>query len=214
MARHPSGPLRSAADRAAFIRRQLAVQSNPDLPGVALYMAHPGSGLSQLGAKPPYWAYVWAGGAALARYVLESGVVAGKRVLDLGAGSGVVAMAAARAGAAAVMALEPDPWGRSAVAVNAALNGMAVRVVYRVPPVDLILCGDVFYGADVARAVLPVLDRARAAGVRVLVGDPGRADLPLGRLVLRAEYPVRDVGDGPGVTRPSLVYDYAPDGMG
>ncbi len=203
-----------SAERTAFITRQLAVQRLPDLADIALYMAHPGSGLAQLGSAPPYWAYVWAGGRALARFVLDDNLVAGKRVLDLGAGSGVVAIAAARAGAEEVLALEPDGWGRTAVAVNAALNGVAVTLVRRLPQVDLVLCGDVFYSAEVAARVLPVLDRARAAGARVLVGDPGRTDLPLGRLVRLAEYRVRDFGDGPGVTRPAAVYDYTPDRAG
>lgn len=172
--------MRSAADRAAFITRHLAAQPIPDLPEIDLYGAHPGSGLSRLGGSrlggpAPYWAYVWAGGAALARYVLDSGVVRGLRVVDFGSGSGLVAIAAAKAGAAEVLAIERDPWGRSAVAVNAALNRVAVRLVRSQRQVDMVLCGDVFYAPEVAAAVLPVLDRYLVRGARVLVGDPGRA---------------------------------------
>ena len=195
-------------DRVAWIRRHLAGTPLPDLPGIEIYTAHPGSGLSNLGDAPPYWAYVWAGGAALARHVLTvPGLVLGKRVLDFGAGSGVVAIAAARAGAAEVLALEPDEWGQAAVAVNAGVNGVAVRLVSGVPQVDVVLCGDVFYSPEVAAEVMPVLDGFLAQGARVLVGDPGRADLPLGRMRLLAEYQVRDVGDGPWVTRRAGVYD-------
>ena len=184
-----------------------------DLPELALYTAHPGSGLSRLGGAPPYWAYVWAGGAALARHVLDQpDLVRGKRVLDFGAGSGLVAIAAARAGAAQVFAAERDPWGRAAVAVNAALNVVEVTLEpsEAMPLVDVVLAGDVFYSAEVAAAVLPVLDRCREQGARVLVGDPGRVDLALGRLILLARHDVRDVGDAPGVTRRTGVYELAP----
>lgn len=200
--------MRKAADRAAFITRNLAVGPVPDLPGILIYQAHPGSGLSRLGGVAPYWAYVWAGGTALARFVLESGVARGQRVLDFGAGSGVVAIAAARAGAAGVRAAERDPWGRSAVMLNAALNGVSVPLARGRPRVDLVLCGDVFYGPEAAAAVLPVLEGYRASGARVLVGDPGRADLPLSRLTRLAEYQVRDIGDGPGVVRTAGVFAF------
>ena len=205
--------MRRAEHRAAVITRQLAVQPVADLPELSLYTAHPGSGLSRLGRAPPYWAYVWAGGAALARHVLDQpDLVRGKRVLDFGAGSGVVAIAAARAGAARVFAVERDPWGRAAVALNAALNAVVVTLVPidAMPPVDVVLGGDIFYSPEVAAAVLPVLDRCRELGARVLVGDPGRADLARDRLILLAEYSVRDMGDGPGVTSQAGVYALAP----
>jgi predicted nicotinamide N-methyase len=204
--------VRRDPDRAEVITGRLVARGVPDLPGISLYTAHPGSGLTQLTDTPPYWAYVWAGGAALAQHVLRwPDLVRGRTVLDLGAGSSVVGIAAALAGAAQVLAVEPDRWGQAAVAVNAALNGVAVRLVSLdpLPAVDLVLCGDVFYGAEVAAAMLPVLDRFRARGVRVLVGDPGRKDLPADRLTLCAEYGVRDMGDGPGVLRRTGVYDYA-----
>ena len=186
-----------ARDPAAFIRDNLRVTETPGLEGLRLYTAHAGSGLSRLTATP-YWAYRWAGGMALARYLAErAGLVAGKRVLDFGAGSGLVAIAAVQAGAAAVFAVETDPYGVAAIGVNAALNGVAVDVLAAdavVPPVDLVLAGDVFYAPEVAERVLPVLERWAAAGVNVLVGDPCRTGLPLTRLERLASYPVNDAG--------------------
>ena len=179
----------------------------PDL-GLRLYLAHPGSGLSRLGATPPYWAYVWAGGAALAAHVAGMDL-RGKRVLDFGAGSGVAGIAAARAGAK-VWARESDPWGRAALGINAALNGVEVRLARGGPRVDLVLAGDVFYAPDVAAAVLPVLEGLRASGAEVLVGDPGRADLPVARMDLVASYPVRDMGVASRVRRGAGVYRLHP----
>ncbi|MEO8245127.1 MAG: 50S ribosomal protein L11 methyltransferase [bacterium] len=192
-------------DRAAFITRNLTLQT---VEGVALYQAHARSRLSRLGDVPPYWAYVWAGGAALARHVTETGMARGQRVLDFGAGSGIVGIAAAKAGAAEVWADEPDPWARAAIGLNAAAN--AVAVGFGAAPVDLLLCGDVFYSADVAATVLPVLDDWRARGIPVLIGDPGRAALPRTRLHLVAEYSVHDMGDAPDKLTMTGVYDYQP----
>ena len=200
--------MRNRASRAAFIAERLAVTDLPELGpldlGLRLYLAHPGSGLSRLGSVPPYWAYVWAGGAALARH-LRGMDLRGRRVLDFGAGSGVAGIAAALAGAK-VRARERDPWGRVALGLNAGLNGVALPPARGMPRVDLVLAGDVFYGAEVAAAVLPVLEGFRNRGAEVLVGDPGRADLPRGRLAQVAEYQVRDMGDAPGVTRAAGVY--------
>ncbi len=199
--------MRNHSARAAFIAQHLAATTLPDLGGMRLYLAQPGSGLSRLGAMPPYWAYVWAGGAALARYFRDEGqLVRGRRVLDLGAGSGVVGIAAALAGASDVRAVEANPWGRTAVMLNAALNGVSIRPARGLPAVDLVLAGDVFYAPDVAAKVLPMLDALRAKGAKVLIGDPGRADLPVARLEPLASYDIRDTGDGPGITRQAGVY--------
>ena len=192
---------------ADFITQNLALTPVPALPGISLYTAHPGSRLSRL-ADPadddppaPYWAYQWAGGLALAQhFAAHPELVAGKRVLDLGAGSGLVAIAAAQAGAV-VSAAEIDPHGRAAIALNAAANGVAVSIigidVAGGAPVglDLIAAGDVFYNTDVAALMLPFLLRCRDAGIAVLVGDPDRRDLPVDRLERVASYPVGDVGD-------------------
>jgi predicted nicotinamide N-methyase len=136
-------------------------------------------------SDPPFWAAAWPGGQALARQVLdEPALVAGRSVLDLGSGSGLVAIAALLAGAAEVVASEVDPYGRTAVVVNAELNGVGpVRVVGDLlagpPPIaDVVLAGDVCYDREMTERVLPFLTAARAAGAEVLVGDPGRPYLP------------------------------------
>lgn len=163
---------------------------------------------------PPYWAYCWAGGAALARHLdVFPHVVAGKSVLDLGAGSGLVAIAAARAGASRVTAAEINRHGLAAIGLNAALNGVVVETIAGdvmagpVPDAEVILAGDVFYAPDVAARAEDFLRRSVAAGRTVLVGDPGRVDLPLERMSLIAEYPVTDFGDSPhGPKRSGRVY--------
>ncbi|RUU07816.1 methyltransferase [Mesorhizobium sp. M7A.T.Ca.TU.009.01.3.2] len=199
----------------------------PALPEIQFYTAHPGSGLRRLvepeddaedapEPQPPYWAYAWAGGTVLARYVLDHPTtVAGRRVLDLGAGSGLVGIAAAKAGAREVIAAEIDRNGVAALELNAAANGVAITIIGEditagpPPAVDLVLAGDVFYGRDVALRVTPFLDRCLAAGIDVLVGDPRRNDLPLSRLRLLAEYQVPDFGDAKGAaTKPSGVFSF------
>jgi predicted nicotinamide N-methyase len=146
---------------------------------------------------PPFWAYAWAGGQAVARYVLDTPeLVAGRRVLDLACGGGVVALAAARAGAASVMAVDIDRYAIAAVALNAAANGLVVeaRVADLVdgepPDVDVVLAGDVCYSREMTGRVLGFLTRAQQRGATVLLGDPGRAYLPRERLVAVASHTV------------------------
>jgi predicted nicotinamide N-methyase len=136
-------------------------------------------------------------------------------VLDLGAGSGLVGIAAAKAGAREVIAAEIDRNGVAAIGLNAAANGVEIAIVDkdittgRPPAVDLVLAGDVFYGREVALRVIPFLDRCLAAGIEVLVGDPRRAELPLSRLRLLAEYKVPDFGDAKtAATKPSGVFSF------
>jgi predicted nicotinamide N-methyase len=156
------------------------------------------------GTDPPFWAAAWPGGQALARHVLDvPSLVAGRTVLDLGSGSGLVAVAAALAGAAAIVASEVDPYGRTAIAVNAALNGVgAIRIVGDLlgappPAADVVLAGDVCYDRAMTERVLPFLTAARAAGAEVLVGDPGRPYLPTDRLEAVAMHDVPETeGDG------------------
>lgn len=196
-----------SVDRAAFITQNLRLEPVPSLPDIKLYTAHPGSRLSRLADRDdpdppaPYWAYQWAGGLALAHHFRAyPRAVAGKRLLDLGAGSGLVGIAAAQAGAQ-VFAAEIDPNGRAAIPLNAAANGVKVDLVdidLSDPPpagVGLIAAGDVFYNADVAQRMLPYLLRCSAAGIDVLIGDPDRRDLPVDQLRLVATYSVTDVGD-------------------
>lgn len=217
----------SRLDPAIFIKANMRLVPVPALPEIQFYTAHPGSGLRRLvepeddaedapEPQPPYWAYAWAGGTVLARYVLDHPTtVAGRRVLDLGAGSGLVGIAAAKAGAREVIAAEIDRNSVAALELNAAANGVAITIIGEditagpPPAVDLVLAGDVFYGRDVALRVTPFLDRCLAAGIDVLVGDPRRNDLPLSRLRLLAEYQVPDFGDAKGAaTKPSGVFSF------
>ena len=192
---------------ADFITANLRLDPVPSLPGIRLYTAHAGSRLSRLldagdpDPPAPYWAYCWAGGLALAHhFAAHPDAVAGRRVLDLGAGSGLVGIAAAQAGAR-VEAAEIDPNGRAAIALNADANGVAItlRDIDLAGPVpddiDLIAAGDVFYNPQVAALMLPFLQRCHSAGITVLIGDPDRRDLPLEQLDLLASYAVSDVGD-------------------
>ena len=205
-------------DPAAFIAANLPLAPLASLPAIRLHRAWPASGLSRLlgehGASP-YWAYAWGGGLALAAHVLaRPETVAGKRVLDLGAGSGLVAIAAMLAGASEVIAADIDPNAMAAIALNARANGVAVTPLLAdlmggpPPDVDIVLAGDVFYAPDVAVRSAAFLARCRAAGLEVLVGDPGRKDLPLDRLTRLASYPVSDFADRPGEATGAAVYAF------
>jgi predicted nicotinamide N-methyase len=195
-------------DRTTFVRAHTALGVPPYLPELRLHLAADAFALweqteQQLGggevSAPPFWAFPWAGGQALARYLLDHpDVVAGRRVLDLAAGSGLVAIAAAKAGAARVTANEIDPYAAAAIALNAAANQVDITVHLTdlldgdAGDAEVVLAGDVFYSRAMAARVLAFLDRAQAGGARVLVGDPGRAYLPRTRLaeVTSLEVPV------------------------
>ena len=149
-------------------------------------------------AALPYWAFAWAGGLALARHLGEHPeVVRGRRVFDLGTGSGLCAIAAMQAGAATATGADIDVFAAASVALNARANHVRVNVVLRdvlddpPPPVDVILAGDCWYEAGLAARVLPWLRTARAAGIEVLVGDPRRRYLPSDELIEQASYDVR-----------------------
>ncbi len=182
----------------------------PVLPGLSLYLAHPGSRLGRL-RHTPYWAYAWAGGLVLARHLqAHPATVQGARVVDLGAGSGLVGIAAAQAGAASVLAIDSDRNAGAAMRLNAAANG--VRLAIRTsdpldeppPPCDILLAGDVFYDAALAERALKFLNRCHGAGITVLIGDPGRSPLPRAALVPVATYNVADMGTTR--TNPATVY--------
>lgn len=203
-----------STDPAGFIRENMRLAPVPGLPGIRLYAAHPASGLRRLAGPddrdppPPYWAYPWAGGMALARHVLDRPeTVAGRRVLDLGSGSGLVAIAAAKAGAREVTAAETDPNGIAALLLNAEANGVVLAVVAddllsgAAPSAELVMVGDLFYERKLAARVTAFLDRCVLAGIDVLVGDPGRAPLPRSRLRPIAEYAAPDFGDAKGNAR-------------
>lgn len=151
--------------------------------------------LQRKGVGPPYWAFAWPGGQALARHVLDHpALVAGRRVLDFAAGCGLAAIACAQAGAASVEAAEVDALAAEAIGLNAALNGVAVTttlgdVVGQACRWDLILCGDVCYEAPMTQHILPWL-REMAGQAEVWVADPGRAYLPAEGLEEMASYAV------------------------
>lgn len=151
----------------------------------------------------PYWASAWPGGQAVARYVLDQPhEVAGRRVLDLAAGSGLVGIAAALAGARSVTANDIDPYALAAIALNAAANGVAITTeggdLFELPDPavapEVVLAGDVFYSPVLARRMLPLLHRLAGRGSRVLIGDPGRPDLPRDLLDPIVTYPVPEGG--------------------
>ena len=178
------------------------------VPEIRLHQASEPIGLWQrtelaagrTGLNPPFWAFAWAGGQALARYVLDHPeAVAGRRAIDIASGSGLAAIAAARAGAAAVTAYDVDPLAIAAITVNAGANRVAVPAVCAdvldedgppSPDTDLVLVADAFYERDLADRVTRFLERARTRGVAVLVGDFGRAYLPRDRLRPLATYDV------------------------
>ena len=152
------------------------------------------------GLDPPFWAFAWAGGQALARYLLDHPrAVRGRHVIDIASGSGLVAIAAAKAGAAAVTAYDTEPLAVAAISINAAANGVTVRAVCAdvldedglpSPGTGLVLAGDAFYQRDLAARVMRFLERGHARGAAVLAGDCGRAYLPRDRLMPLATYDV------------------------
>lgn len=167
---------------------------------------------------PPFWAFAWLGGQALARYVLDHPhEVAGRTVLDLATGSGLCALAASRAGALAVTAADTDPLSGAATSLNAAANGLVVEVLVGdlldgpPPEVDVVLAGDVFYDAEMAARVRPWLLASVAAGTRVLVGDPGRHYLPQELVRELAAYDIPTTRDLEGVELKRVrVYAFGP----
>jgi predicted nicotinamide N-methyase len=195
-------------DPVAFIKAYLPISPVPSIPEIRLHTAGPASGLWRLAGRreadpAPYWAYPWAGGAVLARYLLDRPeIVVGRRVLDLGAGSGLVAIAAAKAGAAAVTAVDIDANAIAAIGLNAAINGVdivarAADIIEDPPPeIDLLVVGDLFYDPTLALRVMAFLRRCQASGIEVLIGDPERAHLPQGELSRIATHAVADFGGG------------------
>ena len=194
---------RDGWDHAAFIRAGTTLGTRPLVPEILLHLATEitpiwqatEAWLERSGVDPPYWAFAWPGGQALARYVLDNpALVRGRIVLDFAAGCGIAAIACAKAGAAQVVACDIDPVAVAAVRLNAAANGVTVAMlaadlVGSDPAADIILCGDVCYEAPMARHILPWLRRC-ANAAEVLVADPGRAYLPREGLTEVARYDV------------------------
>jgi predicted nicotinamide N-methyase len=191
-----------------IIRAGTRPGSVPLVPEIRLQLAsepmsawqHTEQATGRTGLDPPFWAFAWAGGQALARYLLDHPeTVTGRQVVDVASGSGLVAIAAALAGAAGVTACDIDPLAAAAITLNAAANGVAIRAVCAdvlsqgdlpAPGTDLVLVADAFYERDLAGQVLDFAERARARGAAVLAGDFGRAYLPRARLTPLASYDV------------------------
>ncbi|MBP1178890.1 methyltransferase [Methylobacterium sp. PvR107] len=193
-------------DPTGFIRANTRLRPVPHAPEIRLHVADEATALWQrteeelqtIGLPPPFWAFAWAGGQALARYVLDHpDVAAGARVVDFASGSGLVAIAAARAGARHVIASDLDPFAVAAIRLNAATNNVAERIepmsdnlLETDPEADLVLAADVFYERDLAAAVTGWLIGLQAKGTTVLIGDPGRTYLPRDRLECLETYAV------------------------
>jgi len=177
--------------------------------------------MAQERLAPPFWAFAWSGGQALSAYILDHPeTVAGRRVLDLACGSGLVGIAAARAGAAHVIGNDIDPYAEAAVALNADLNGVHIDflrgdlLVGGAPPIleslniDIILAGDICYEKAMTDAMLTFLGRALAKNIRVLVGDPHRTYFPSTGFTKLADYSVRTIADIEDVAcKPAAVWE-------
>jgi len=199
-----AGPA-GTTDPESFVRSACPLRPVPEVEEIRLHLAGDALGLWQrtedergAGQPPPFWAFAWPGGQALARYLLDRpGLVAGRSVLDLGSGSGLVAIAAAMAGAAAVVASEIDPLAVAAIGLNARANAVPVPVIVGDvldgdgDGAQVVLAGDVWYARELAGRVLGFLERATARGASVLAGDIGRAFLP------RHRFRVLDARDVP-----------------
>lgn len=194
------------SDRTAFILANTRPRPVPLVPEISLHVADEAvplwqkteEDLGQMGLPPPFWAFAWAGGQALARYVLDHAeIVRGKDVLDLASGSGLVAIAAMKAGARQVRAADIDAFACAAIAINAGINAVTVSATSddllaaeNDSRWDVILAGDIFYERDTAERAFAFLERHAARGAMILIGDPSRTYLPKSRLAMLAEYSV------------------------
>jgi predicted nicotinamide N-methyase len=195
----------SLPSRLAFVRRHTRLQDVPDVPGLRLQLGddvttvwhRTGEFLGLADPPLPYWAFAWSGGLGIVRYLDDHPEeVAGRAVVDVGSGSGLCAIVAARLGAASVLAMDVDPFAAAAVELNARANRVRVKFNGRdvldepPPPCDLLLAGDVSYERPMAERMTAWLRAAADGGARVLLGDPGRAYLLAG-LERLAAYRVR-----------------------
>ncbi|RUM24918.1 methyltransferase [Rhizobium vallis] len=191
-------------DPEAFIRANTGLMAPPHVPEISLHLASEAhelwlkteEELEAIGLPPPFWAFAWAGGQGLARYILDHPeTVRGQRVLDFASGSGLVGIAAVMAGACEVTTSDIDPWAESALRLNAGANGVSLgftgaNLIGQAVDADIVLAGDVFYDRAFADALIPWFARLATEGKTVLVGDPGRSYLPRDRLEFRAVYQV------------------------
>jgi predicted nicotinamide N-methyase len=193
-----------AADPTAFILAQTAIAAPPLVPEIKLHLATEitpiweatEATLAAMNLPPPYWAFAWAGGQALTRFLIDHpDWVKGKRVLDFAAGSGLSAIGAAKAGAAQTQAAEIDDFALAAIALNARTNNVAIELVREdligvAPRWDVVLAGDVCYERPMAEKVIAWFRALASRGVAILMGDPGRAYLPQSGLLELARYQV------------------------
>lgn len=191
-------------DPERFILENTSVLSPPHVPEIRLRLASEAHDLwlkteeelEAIGLPPPFWAFAWAGGQGLARYILDHPkTVSGRNVLDFASGSGLVAIAAKLAGASRVLAADIDPWTQTAIRLNSDLN--AVELEFRAEDVvgadagwDVVLAGDVFYDKAFAEALIPWFSRLAERGAVVIVGDPGRSYCPRERMQPLSTYEV------------------------
>lgn len=203
-----------------FIQANLPLAPVPFVPEIRLHKSAAGSRIGRLAlADPefcsPYWAFYWAGGLVLARFILDHPhIVAGKHVLDLGTGSGLVAIAAAMAGAREVLAVDIDPYALEAASLNAEANGAIIATRLTDPTeaalpaqADVVTVGDLFYEAKTAARVIAFLRRCANAGAEILIGDPGRAYLPREQLDEIASYAVSEwSGSAAGASGASAIF--------
>ena len=187
-----------------FIRRNTSLIAPPHVPEIVLHLAdevhdlwhRTEEELAAIGLPPPFWAFAWAGGQGLARFILDNPTsVRGRRVLDIASGSGIVGIAAAKSGAADVLSADTDPFCRAAIALNAAANCVTIAstnedLIGTDGGWDVVLAGDVFYDRALAGSIEPWLRGLAARGATVLVGDPGRSYLPKSGLEALAVYEV------------------------
>ncbi|MDO9416531.1 class I SAM-dependent methyltransferase [Pararhizobium sp.] len=187
-----------------FILDNTVILSPPHVPEIQLHLATEAHDLwlktedelQEIGLPPPFWAFAWAGGQGLARYVLDHPeTVKGRRVIDFASGSGLVAIAAKLAGAESVLAVDIDPWSATAVRLNCGLNGVSLDqsggdIIGRDDGADVYLAGDVFYDSDFALRLIPWFSALAGRGAMVLVGDPGRSYCPKERMRACATYEV------------------------
>jgi predicted nicotinamide N-methyase len=192
-------------DAERFIRENTKAIAPPLVPEIILRLAEESlpiwqkteDELGEMNVPPPYWAFAWAGGQAVSRYLLDHrDVCEGRSVVDLGAGSGISAIAAAKAGAAPVLVADIDRLALAACMINARVNGVAIETTGAdllsspAPSDALVIVGDLFYERELAGRVLSYIDDAKARGCTVYVGDPRRSYFPAGRFTPLVEYQV------------------------
>jgi predicted nicotinamide N-methyase len=187
-----------------FILENTSVLSPPHVPEIRLHLADEVHELwhkteeeiGEIGLPPPFWAFAWAGGQGLTRYILDyPHLVAGKSVVDFASGSGLVGIAAKRAGARTVQCVDIDSYAQIAASMNATLNDVAIEpitadLINVIPDADLILAGDVFYDRAFAGELIPWFENCARDGLRIYVGDPGRSYFPKDKFSLLASYEV------------------------